>query len=122
MHPSAGSPFAIGETTVACTATDAGANTANASFVVTVLGANAQLANLIHKVIDATNLPAATKAQLTASLQSLAAGFDPSSRPNVPSPASHCGPSPLSSDTSPRPRKPPNGPPTRTASGAVLAC
>jgi hypothetical protein len=76
--PAAGSLFAIGDTSVACTATDAGDNTANASFLVTVLGAKEQLANLIRKVIDATSLPAATKTQLTASLQSLAAGFDPS--------------------------------------------
>jgi hypothetical protein len=76
--PAAGRLFATGDTSVACTATDAGGNTANASFLVTVLGAKEQLANLIRKVVNATSLPAATKTQLAASLQSLAAGFDPS--------------------------------------------
>jgi predicted dienelactone hydrolase len=75
--PSAGSLFAIGDTPVECVATDAGGNTANATFLVTVLGAKEQLANLIRKVVDATSLPAAVKTQLIARLQSLAAGFDP---------------------------------------------
>ena len=73
-----GSLFAIGNTPLACSATDASGNAANASFVVKVLGAKEQLTNLIGKVVGATNLPPAVKAQLTASLQSLAAGFDPS--------------------------------------------
>jgi hypothetical protein len=76
--PLAGNHFTIGDTSVACTAIDAGGNTANANFLVTVLGAKEQLVNLIRKVIDATSLPAASKMQLTASLQSLAAGFEPS--------------------------------------------
>ena len=42
-----------------------------------MLGAKEQLANLIGKVVNATNLPAAVKTQLIASLQSLVAGFDP---------------------------------------------
>ena len=76
--PSVGSLFAIGNTPLACSATDASGNAANASFVVTVLGAKEQLANLIGKVMSSTGLPVAVKTQLTASLQSLAAGFDPS--------------------------------------------
>jgi hypothetical protein len=32
-------------------------NTANASFVVTVLGAQEQLAQLVQEVVDATSLP-----------------------------------------------------------------
>ena len=76
--PSAGSLFAIGDTALACTATDASGNTASASFTVTVLGAKPQLLRLIANVVNATTLPAAAKAQLTASLQSLVAGFDPS--------------------------------------------
>ena len=44
--PSAGSLFAIGDTSVTCTATDLGGNTATASFVVTVRGAGDQLADL----------------------------------------------------------------------------
>jgi hypothetical protein len=44
--PSAGSLFAIGDTSVTCTATDLGGNTATASFVVTVRGADNQLVDL----------------------------------------------------------------------------
>ena len=76
--PSAGTRFAIGKTPVACTATDAGGNTANASFTVTVLGAKEQIADLIAKIVATTNLPSPVAAHLTASLQSLVAGFDPS--------------------------------------------
>jgi predicted dienelactone hydrolase len=76
--PSSGSLFAIGDTLVECDATDAGGNTANASFVVRVLGANEQLAQLISDVIDATSLPAAVKTHLIATLQSFTARFDPS--------------------------------------------
>jgi HYR domain len=75
--PSAGSLFAIGDTTVECVATDAGGNTASRSFVVTVLGANEQIAQLIGDVIDATSLPAAVKSKLIATLRSLTAGFNP---------------------------------------------
>ena len=75
--PSAGSVFAIGDTTVECAATDAGGNTASARFTVTVLGANGQIAQLINDVIYATSLPAAVKTQLIATLRSLTAGFDP---------------------------------------------
>jgi hypothetical protein len=76
--PAAGSLFAIGSSALACSATDASGNTANASFTVTVLGAKQQIAALIAKVINSTTLPTAVKTQLTASLQSLVAGFDPS--------------------------------------------
>jgi hypothetical protein len=75
--PSAGSLFAIGDTGVECVATDAGGNTADAGFLVTVLGAKEQLAHLIAKVIDATSLPAAVKTQLIGKLQSLSADLDP---------------------------------------------
>jgi hypothetical protein len=76
--PTAGSLFAIGSAALACSATDASGNTANANFTVTVLGAKQQTAALIAKVINSTTLPIAVKTQLTASLQSLVAGFDPS--------------------------------------------
>ena len=49
-----------------CIATDYGGNTASASFVVTVLGANEQPQRLIGDVIHATTLPAAVKTQLIA--------------------------------------------------------
>ncbi len=47
---SSGSVFPVGKTTVSCTATDAAGNVATASFDVTVLGANDQIANLIARV------------------------------------------------------------------------
>jgi HYR domain/Thrombospondin type 3 repeat len=75
--PSAGSRFAIGDTTVECVATDSGDNSANASFGITVLGAKEQLVQLIGKVIDARSLPPAVKTQLIKKLQSLSADFDP---------------------------------------------
>jgi hypothetical protein len=45
-----GSVFPVGKTTVSCSATDAAGNPATASFDVTVLGANEQIANLIARV------------------------------------------------------------------------
>ena len=45
--------------------------------MVTVLGADKQIAQLINDVIHATSLPAAVKTQLIATLRSLTAGFDP---------------------------------------------
>jgi hypothetical protein len=48
--PRSGSEFAIGDTTVRCTATDASTNTATAKFVVHVRGAAEQLANLTATV------------------------------------------------------------------------
>ena len=44
--PASGSVFPIGDTTVACDATDTAGNTASASFEITVRGAPAQLADL----------------------------------------------------------------------------
>jgi hypothetical protein len=76
--PPSDSVFAIGDKLVACDSTDSLGNTASANFLVTVLGAKEQLANLIRKVVDSTSLPAAVKTQLIASLQSLVAGFDAS--------------------------------------------
>jgi hypothetical protein len=74
--PSAGSRFAIGDTLLACSATDASGNAATASFTVNVLGAKEQLANLIGEVVGASSLPAAVKTQLIASLQRLVADLD----------------------------------------------
>jgi hypothetical protein len=56
--PATGCLFAIGGTSVTCTATDGGGNTGSACFTVTVFGGNAHLANLIRKVFDAASLPA----------------------------------------------------------------
>jgi hypothetical protein len=77
-NPGSGSVFAIGTTTVACTATDHVGHAATGSFTVTVLGAQEQLARLVESVIAASGLPAPVKAQLLARLQPLLAGFDPS--------------------------------------------
>jgi hypothetical protein len=46
-----GSTFAIGQTTVTCTATDGSGNTTPGSFTVTVVGARAQLEDLIARVV-----------------------------------------------------------------------
>jgi hypothetical protein len=75
--PPSGSVFAIGETSVACVATDPAGTTTSAIFLVTVLGAKEQLAQLAREVIDSSRLPAAAKAQLIATLTSLVADFDP---------------------------------------------
>jgi hypothetical protein len=48
--PAGGSRFAIGTATVACSASDAGGNTANATFTVKVRSAPEQLARLVTKV------------------------------------------------------------------------
>jgi predicted dienelactone hydrolase len=78
--PASGGMFAIGATTVSCSASDEAGNSATASFTVTVLGAGEQIANLIVDVVNATNLPAAVKAQISASLRSALSGFDSSNR------------------------------------------
>ena len=44
----------------------------------TVLGAKEQIADLIAEIVATTNLPSPVAAHLTASLQSLVRGFDPS--------------------------------------------
>jgi Tol biopolymer transport system component len=75
--PASGTTFAIGATTVRCTATDHVGNAADGSFRVTVLGAKEQLDRLVRSVVAAAALPAAVKAQLLAKLQSIVAGFDP---------------------------------------------
>jgi len=74
--PSSGSVFAIGTTTVACTASDHVGNSAAGSFTVTVLGARAQLLALIEKVFS-SRLPVAVKTVLIGSLRTLVGDFDP---------------------------------------------
>jgi hypothetical protein len=75
--PVSGSIFAIGTTTVACTATDHVGNSSADPFTVTVRGAEDQLARLIQDVMSASTVPAPIKARLLARLQSLLATFDP---------------------------------------------
>jgi hypothetical protein len=47
-EPASGSMFAVGSTTVSCTASDAAGNSASKSFSVSVIGAREQIANLIE--------------------------------------------------------------------------
>jgi hypothetical protein len=77
-NPASGSTFAIGMTTVQCTATDHVGNSSAGSFAVTVRGAKEQLARLVVEVVNASGLPPSLKTQLVAKLQSLVASFDPS--------------------------------------------
>ena len=75
--PPSGSTFAIGATSVACTATDSAGNSASGGFSVTVRGAKAQLAQLVGEVVASARLSPAAKALLLARLQSLVGAFDP---------------------------------------------
>lgn len=75
--PASGATFPIGDTTVACTATDASANTATATFVVHVRGAAEQLAALRTKVAALGLKPlvaASLDLELRAAQAALAAG------------------------------------------------
>jgi CSLREA domain-containing protein len=72
--PASGATFAIGQTIVACMATDASGNSASGSFVVTVRGAAAQLVALIDKTLaylEAPALEAALRARLEAAAAAL---------------------------------------------------
>jgi hypothetical protein len=62
--PLSGTTFAIGSTTVRCTATDHVGNTAGGGFTVTVRGARQQLAELVRIVAQKAGLPAAPAALL----------------------------------------------------------
>jgi dipeptidyl aminopeptidase/acylaminoacyl peptidase len=76
--PAGGSVFAIGETTVICTATDRSGNSSSASFTVKVKGAKEQLGDLIQKVVSASSLSPSAKTLLIGKLNQLLASFDPS--------------------------------------------
>ena len=66
--PPSGSRFAIGSTTVRCTATDTADNPASASFPVVVRGARRQLTRLIA-LVNRLGLPHGTAVSLTAKLK-----------------------------------------------------
>jgi hypothetical protein len=70
--PASGSTFAIGTTTVSCTATDAAGNLVNAAFTVAVSGAAEQTTKLITAVLAlrGINVSAAVTTLLTTYLQS----------------------------------------------------
>jgi WD40 repeat protein len=72
--PPPGATFPIGQTTVACTATDAAGNSADGSFTVTVRGASAQSVALIDKTLAYLELPA-LEAALKARLEAAAAAL-----------------------------------------------
>jgi hypothetical protein len=61
--PASGSIFAIGDTTIICTATDGSGNTSNCSFNVHVKGASEQIANLIA-LVQSFNLKSSTASRL----------------------------------------------------------
>jgi HYR domain len=67
--PASGIVFPIGDTTVACKATDAAGNTTSARFVVHVRGASEQIVRLIDKTVAFLDLPA-LKPAFKAALQS----------------------------------------------------
>jgi hypothetical protein len=69
--PASGSVFPIGDTTVACKATDAAGNAATARFVVHVRGASEQIVRLADETLAFLDLPA-LKPTLKAGLQSVA--------------------------------------------------
>jgi HYR domain len=75
--PASGSTFAVGDTTVACRATDAAGNTGTASFIVHVKGADEQLTDL-RAYVDSQALEKNLAERLTARIadvrKQLAAG------------------------------------------------
>jgi len=74
-NPPSGSVFGIGTTTVTCTTADAAGNSATASFTVTVLGAVAQVANVINTVVT-FNLQSGIENSLDAKLQNVLAALN----------------------------------------------
>jgi Tol biopolymer transport system component len=75
--PASGATFAIGTTTVSCTATDHVGNQSSGTFKVTVRGAKEQIDRLISDVVAASKLPPAAQTQLLAQLRAALAQFDP---------------------------------------------
>ncbi len=69
--PASGSLFAIGSTTVTCTAADASGNTTVGSFTVSVRGATAQIAGLIAKTLAFLGFPGIADA-VTGRLEAIA--------------------------------------------------
>ena len=86
-NPPSGSVFAIGTTTVTCTTADAAGNSATASFTVTVLGAVAQVANVINTVVT-FNLQSGIENSLDTKLQNVIDALNSMSNNDV---ANACG-------------------------------
>jgi hypothetical protein len=70
--PFSPSRYAIGDTTVTCTATDSDGNTGSASFTMHVRGAGEQINRLIDKVVDRLGLRPAVAQSLRAGLKAAA--------------------------------------------------
>ena len=102
--------FAIGTTTVACSASDAGGNTANATFTVKVRSAPEQLARLTTKVGGSPQLAA------------LVGSLDPNRRYSASPPASRCAPSSRSSRSRQHPTQAAEWIADANRIRAVLAC
>lgn len=66
--PSSGSTFAIGDTTVTCTATDAAGNEASGSFTVHVSGAGEQIDDLQRLLVVIGDIPQSLRQSLNAKL------------------------------------------------------
>jgi len=73
--PASGATFAIGATSVSCTATDQSRNTSSRSFVVTVRGAREQTMRLLQEVMTAAGPTPLQRAILKAQLQAVLDGF-----------------------------------------------
>ena len=67
-EPASGVAFAIGDTTVTCTATDASGNQATGSFTVHVQGAREQIDDLQHVLVVITDIPRGVRESLDAML------------------------------------------------------
>jgi hypothetical protein len=78
--PASGSKFAIGDTLVNCSATDAYGNTAHGSFTLHVNSGKEQLSNLLTGIIRDLRISSAAKAALTTRVQAVLAQFDPLNR------------------------------------------
>jgi hypothetical protein len=75
-QPASGSTFAIGDTTVTCTATDASGNQASGSFTVHVRGAGEQIDDLQQLLVDVTDIPPSMRQSLGAKLAVAEASLD----------------------------------------------
>jgi len=73
--PASGSVFAIGDTTVSCTATDGAGNQAACTFTVHVKGVAEQIADLFS-LVQNLDLPPGTASSLMVKLQSPASALD----------------------------------------------
>jgi len=66
--PPSGSTFAVGDTTVSCSATDAAGNEADGSFTIHVRGASEQIDDLQHLLVVITDIPQSVRQSLNAKL------------------------------------------------------